>query len=226
MTVNVKEGYIKKHIMTKVGDALMGNNQPRSLSDDIRNSTITYTPTPTHLIKKEYLHDVEGDSVVTQRVSYQEFNEHTRIVDSLNISKLPTDCYRVEEFSDKYVYYANFGTLIIKMFQRRYFSIGAYQQQELIAEPAYRERVTVEFDVSKDERELLAVRIYTDGDKRNRCAALEERTMRLASRIRSSDKYWLSTLSYWMKSITEDEPNLLQHVKQGLSLKDYQGEEG
>ena len=223
--MRVKDGYIKKHIMSKVGEALMGNSTPTQLPNGPYNSIVTYTPKETHLIKQHYLNDVEGGLIKAERVSYSDFNNMTRTTSNLSVVNLPTDCYEVVESQGHYTYHSNFGTLLTKVFQRYMFKIGEHTQKELIHEPAYREKVKVEFDVSKDETRLIDVRIYTDDNPNNRCDALERRAKRIYNLMEDTGPLWMATLSYWMKTIREDEPVLLAHVRGQQSLKDYQGEE-
>ena len=221
--MNIKEGYIKKNIMTKVGEALMGSREANVLNTKSRN-TVTYTPQATHLIKKTYQGGVEGGIVRVDRVSYKDFNDGLRTNRQLMVKSFPVDCYKVREEQDFYTYYMQFGTPLSKVFQRRVFKVGDREQREAIYQPAKRESVTVEFDVTKDETQLLGVRMYINENPQQRCLALEERAMRIYNQIGVRNSEWMETICYWMKTIDYNEPVLLAHVTSQQSLEHYMGE--
>lgn len=221
--MNIKEGIIKKHIMSKIGESLMDSSNTNNINPQSIITT-TYTPKATHLLKKCYRGRLEGGIVETQRVPYEEFNNLTRTNEQLHIQLFPVDCYKVEELQTHYTYYSQFGTRLVKFFQRRLFNIEEYTQVEALTQPAKREAVTVEFDVTKDESTLIDIRIYVENDSNRRCFALEERAKRIYRELNTSRGNWLDTLSYWIKTIDTHENQLLAHVLRQESLETYQGE--
>lgn len=223
--MKAEESYIKKHLMGKVAETLVGLNDVGLLENQNGRAFITYLPKSTHLIKHIYTRGQVGSMVETKRVTYEEFNSSMASSDTLTVNSLPLECDKVVETGSRYVYYSTFGTPLSRVFQRYEFKVGDKVQVEALAGETYcREFLTIEFDTDKSISNLLDLRIYVDQDESKRCKGLEDRGKLIASQLpRTSDNMWLVQLSYWLQTVRHSEPGLLEHIRSGESLASYTG---